>query len=89
LTQREGETWSNDNCRLHSRINRWGRVFYVDVRLLIKISKVKTGIETHFYIKLREDDYSLLKKVRNYFNVEGSTIRRKKTKSFSLLSVWN
>ena len=45
--------------------------FYVNVRPPDKRYRgSKIGIETHFYIKLREDDYSLLKEV----------IRRKKGK---------
>lgn len=53
--------------------------FYVDVRPPDKkYRRVKTGIETHFYIKLREDDYSLLKEVQNYFKCGGVYFQREK-----------
>lgn len=42
--------------------------FYVNVRPPDRrYQRSKTGIETHFYIKLREDDRSVLEKIKNYF----------------------
>ncbi len=58
--------------------------FYVDVRPPDKrYQRVKTGIETHFYIKLREDDYSLLKEVKNYFKCGGVYFQKEKRKNHS------
>lgn len=58
--------------------------FYIDVRPPDKkYQRVKTGIETHFYIKLREDDYPLLKEVRDYFKCGGVYFQKEKRQNHS------
>ena len=42
--------------------------FYVNIRPPDKRwSRSKHGVETHFYIKMREDELGLLKQVKKYF----------------------
>src|SRR3990167_1648876 len=58
--------------------------FYIDVRPPDKkYQRVKTGIETHFYIKLREDDFSLLNKVRDFFKCGGVYYQKEKRENHS------
>lgn len=58
--------------------------FYVNVRPLDKrYQGSKTGIETHFYIKLREDDVSLLREIRNYFRCGAVYYQKEKRKNHS------
>ncbi len=43
--------------------------FYVNIRPPDKrFTNSKPGVETHFYIKLREDELNLLKNVKQFFN---------------------
>lgn len=48
--------------------------FYVNIR--VPNSTHKYRVEMHFYIKLREDDLSLLKKVQNFFKCGGVYLQR-------------
>lgn len=58
--------------------------FYINVRPPDKRFKgSKTGVETHFYIKLREDDLSLLKEVKNFFKCGGVYYQKEKRKNHS------
>ena len=58
--------------------------FYINVRPPDKrYQGSKTGIETHFYIKLREDDVSLLREIRNYFRCGAVYYQKEKRKNHS------
>ena len=58
--------------------------FYVNVRPPDKrYQRSKTGIETHFYIKLRKDDLPLLKKIKNFFRCGAIYFQKEKRKNHS------
>ena len=58
--------------------------FYIGIRPPDKrFQRSKTGIETHFYIKMREDDLSLLKKINNYFKCGAIYFQKEKRKNHS------
>ena len=58
--------------------------FYVNVRPPDKRYRgSKIGIETHFYIKLREDDVSLLREIGNYFRCGAVYYQKEKRKNHS------
>lgn len=58
--------------------------FYINVRPPDKrYLGSKTGIETHFYIKLREDDLLLLKQVKNFFKCGAVYYQKEKRKNHS------
>jgi hypothetical protein len=56
--------------------------FYINVRPPdSKYPGSKTGVETHFYIKLREDDLSLLKSVKSFFRCGAVYYQKEKRKN--------
>ena len=58
--------------------------FYINVRPSdMRYQGSKTGIETHFYIKLREDDLSLLNQVKNFFRCGAVYYQKEKRKNHS------
>ena len=58
--------------------------FYINVRPPDKrYQRSKTGIETHFYIKLREDDLPLLKEIKNYFGCGAIYFQKEKRENHS------
>ena len=58
--------------------------FYINVRPPDKrYQRSKTGIETHFYIKLREDDLLLLKEIKDYFRCGAVYYQRERRKNHS------
>jgi hypothetical protein len=58
--------------------------FYINVRPPDKRYRgSKVGVETHFYIKLREDDLSLLKQVKSFFKCGEVYFQKEKRKNHS------
>ena len=58
--------------------------FYINVRPPDRrYQGSKTGIETHFYIKLREDDLSLLNQAKSFFRCGGVYYQKEKRKNHS------
>jgi hypothetical protein len=58
--------------------------FYVNIRPPDKkYQGSKTAIETHFYIKLREDDLFLLNKIKNYFGCGAVYFQKEKRENHS------
>lgn len=58
--------------------------FYINVRPPdSKYQGSKTGVETHFYIKLREDDLPLLKQVKNFFKCGAVYYQKEKRNNHS------
>ena len=58
--------------------------FYINVRTTDKrYQRAKTGIETHFYIKLREDELPLLKEIKNYFGCGEVYFQKEKRENHS------
>jgi len=58
--------------------------FYINARPPDKrYQGSKAGVETHFYIKLREDDLSLLKQVKNFFKCGAVYYQKEKRKNHS------
>ena len=58
--------------------------FYVNVRSPDKrYLRSTTGIETHFYIKLREDDLPLLEEVKNFFGCGAIYLQKENRKNHS------
>jgi hypothetical protein len=58
--------------------------FYINVRPSDKRYRgSKTGIETHFYIKLREDEFPLLNQVKSFFGCGAVYYQKEKRKNHS------
>ena len=58
--------------------------FYINVRPPDKRFKgSKAGVETHFYIKLREDDFPLINEVKNFFKCGAVYFQKEKRKNHS------
>ena len=58
--------------------------FYVNIRLPDKrFKRSKPGIETHFYIKLREDERSLLENIQKFFKCGAVYFQKEKRENHS------
>jgi hypothetical protein len=58
--------------------------FYVNIRPPDKrYQRSKTAIETHFYIKLKENDLPLLNKIKNYFRCGAVYFQKEKRENHS------
>ncbi len=58
--------------------------FYINIRPPNKRYKgSRVGVETHFYIKLREDDLPLLKKVKNFLKCGAVYFQKEKRENHS------
>jgi hypothetical protein len=84
LTQREGSNLRMITADYIIGLTDGEGCFYINVRPPDKrYLGSKTGIETHFYIKLREDDLLLLKQVKNFFKCGAVYYQKEKRKNHS------